>query len=187
MPTEPNAAQRHPRLAVLTLAAMVLAAVGVVIWRDAWLNERMRVDWLPLDRSVDGPNLLVQVLWTLAAALTLYVVWPNFRGFVDAMLKKHFAHHREVDQAHREAQHEAAATHVEAQHTTTQDHVSAEADRIIVELDQIVRAALEPVAFDAHAAHVIARRIDRRTRAQKSDALTKAIDETRARRGRGTP
>ena len=162
---------KRPRLALLVLIGLLLAGLGVLIWQWGWLRARLNIDFLPLDRSPIGPNLLASLIWAVVVGLFLTLLYPPFRTWLrkgaDEWMHGHLARHR----ARQEDTHESL-------HSSTREHVTGEAE----ETRRAILEVLEPVAKTVRLTNAAVNRIDRRTREAKLSDLHDEIDAIRRSR-----
>ena len=99
-PTTRSSPYRSHWLRITILLLLIAAYVVGMGLGFGW--TRMVADWWPLDRSVDGPNLLVSLIW-VPLAIVAGLAWADFR---------HATHRLEDEQTHLRHLAELEAQHV---------------------------------------------------------------------------
>ena len=106
---------------------LALAAMGVACAVDAHWRSRMIQDSWPLDSSRIMPNIVASVVQALIVSAVLYVIWPRFRAFVNALPATVIAAHKKLT----DEQTESLMRHHEQQVTMLHAKLDAHHDDVV--------------------------------------------------------
>lgn len=91
MASSPRVRDHWQKIAVVVLLLVAYFVISGLLF--GW--HRLGQDWLPLDRSIDGPNLLVSFIWLPIAFLGGWIVSEiraaKLHRHLDARLEEHHA------------------------------------------------------------------------------------------------
>lgn len=112
-----------------TLASKRVLAAGVVgvvlVGAVVVFHGRLTTDFIPLDRSTVGPNLVAAVIQAALVFLLAVLIWPPFRHAAERYIKSHTQPlHDKLDELHaqRERHHAEQMAKLDAIHEHLKQH-----------------------------------------------------------------